>query len=485
MNNVSYNSFRRVARSFGYDLQVCLNDEILNRPKIALIISRGHIIVIIYHEDTHIVNYLLPHYNQFEDIAQISKLESLIGSFYDNEVSEHVYTRLYVNKTTKCDDKLIVAAFWLALKFKPNIFTCLKQRELIHIMETDHVIRPLNAASDIYQVNPTSKTIGDYFDPSNISVSSLTSLKMSCDLEYPQVLDANIDSQATIILSTLEVRNELTFWREICKDRQRIRDILVPPVHDIQPFTDLTQSYLSFLPSYHNALKFMARIWSKYAKTVVSPFVEGLLPELPAAAKDARFIIYPSRFINDLEYLLIVDTLKEEWIYLQPENAEHKDQSYFEEITKRYINNSYRKFEHFQSRSVFISNGNCHYEYSKLHLLMAMYVTARLFRYSVELPLKIIYGEWELRRYANNICTELQYVNSQYNVDNNLVDDSGNLLEGSKESLPSPMRSETGVVPKDQCMFCLKRGFSNLGRHMSMKHGGQAVAASLSRLQFD
>lgn len=485
LNRDSADSFCEVARQFGYKLNACVDYEKLDHPTVALIRSREHIIIIIYHEETRIVNYLLPHCFQFNDTAQIGQLDSLVNSFYDGNVSEHVYTRLYVDKTTKCDDKIVVAAFWLALKFKPHIFTSLKQREIVHIMQTERIKESLNASSEIYEVNNPSQTARDYFEASNIVTCGKTCLKLSCDLEYPQVLDDNFDSQATSIFDSDYLRLELSFWREICKGRQKIRDIIVPPIHDLQPFTDFTQSYLSLLPCYHNALKFMARFWSKYAKTIVSPIVEGILPELPKAASDSRFIIYPSRFINNLDYLLVVDTLKEEWIYLQPENAEHYDQSYFEDITKRYINNSYHKFSGFKSRSVFISNGKCHAEYSKLHLLMAMYVIVRLFRYSVELPKKIIYGEWELRRYANDICTELQLVNSQYNVDNNLVDSSGNLLEGAKESLPSPLRHETSVVPKDQCMFCLKRGFNNLGRHLSMKHGGQALSANLSRLEFD
>lgn len=482
LDDRSARAFRDAASSLDTHLEVSLNNKRLIQPSVALISTRGHLLITIYHEDTRIVNYLIPHSFQFEDLLQLRDVENLVNSFYRDNISEHVYTRLYIRKSAKCDDPLVVTALWLALKYKPHIFTSLKERELIHIMQA-HYVKASLVTLPMENLPRSPKPSKNYYDTSFIEVGKVTDLKLTCDLEYPKVLDNDFDTQATQILSFNEIRYELSFWREISKDRQRIRDDIVPPIHLIDAFTDLTQSYLIFLPCYHDGLKFMAKIWSKYAKTIVSPIVSGALPELCEATKEARFVIYPSKFINNLDYLLVVDKVKEEWIYLQPENAEHKDKGYFEEITKRYINSSYKSFAHFSSRSVFISNGNCHTDYTKIHLLMATYVIARLFRYCVELPNKIIYGEWELRKYANNICTELQLVNSQYNVDNKLVDDDGNLLEGAKESLPSPLRRETSIVPKDQCMYCLKRGFNNLGRHISMKHGGQASAASLSRLE--
>lgn len=83
-----------------------------------------------------------------------------------------------------------------------------------------------------------------------------------------------------------------------------------------------------------------------------------------------------------------------------------------------------------------------------------------------------MYGEWEFRGYANNICTELQLVNAMHNISRGLIDEDGYLKVGAYESLSSPLSAVAAVVPKDQCMFCRKRGFNNLGRHMSMKHGG-------------
>jgi hypothetical protein len=111
-----------------------------------------------------------------------------------------------------------------------------------------------------------------------------------------------------------------------------------------------------------------------------------------------------------------------------------------------------------------------------------MYYIAKSFQYSVQLPLKIVYNERDLRLYAHHYCLAVQVLNQEYNLDNNLISDDGGLLSGSRVSLPSPTQYERAVVPSDICPFCKKRGFTNLGRHMSMKHGGQAQTANIVRL---
>lgn len=194
----------------------------------------------------------------------------------------------------------------------------------------------------------------------------------------------------------------------------------------------------------------------------------------------SRFLIYPFPTFDDKPAMVIADKSVREWIYLEPSNEDYNDQVHFNTTTANYVKSILPELTNYQCRVIIMTSG-FHHEYPKVHLLMALYVIARLFPYHVGLPQKVIYGEWELRKYAANICAELQIVNAEFNIENFMVDGNGRLLTGAYQSLPSPLQYQVSVVPKDQCMFCKKRGFKNLGRHMCMSHGGQAERANLER----
>lgn len=108
---------------------------------------------------------------------------------------------------------------------------------------------------------------------------------------------------------------------------------------------------------------------------------------------------------------------------------------------------------------------------------------ARISEYSIQLPRKIIYAEREFRHFCHNIYLNQQIVNHEYNLANNKVRPNGFLTRDAYRCPVTPIIFERSVVTSDQCPFCLKRGFKNLGRHMAMQHGGQAKIASHSRFE--
>lgn len=253
-------------------------------------------------------------------------------------------------------------------------------------------------------------------------------------------------------------------WLDVSKNRRAIRDSIIPPVHIIKPYMDLTQSYLKYLPCYKEALELAGEIWNRYAPTVV--FFQPLITsdrDVPGR-RGARFLIYAMENPNEGEDIIIVaDRVFKKWILISASNREYRDSDYFDFSWSTV--RDFRELHGFEGEAILITS-SFHTRYPRVHLLMSLYVISRLFRYGTELPKKIIYGEWELCKYASNICAELQIVNAQHNIDNYLVDASGALLD-----LPSSLGYELSVVPKDQCMFCKKRAFNNLGRHLSMQHG--------------
>lgn len=126
-----------------------------------------------------------------------------------------------------------------------------------------------------------------------------------------------------------------------------------------------------------------------------------------------------------------------------------------------------------------------HSSHPRIHLIMALYYLGKLFRYSVSLPRNIIYAEREFRALCYNICLKLQIANADYNMSRGLVRSNGYLAPCVYRCVSSPVIYERVVVPSDQCCFCKKRGYKNLGRHLFMAHGGQASAVGEARLEFD
>lgn len=476
--------FQMIAEDHKVELSIDDESARLSNPEVILLRTNGHLMGIICSEEAKLANYILMHKNQFENIEHYARIKRLISNWM-NMPLHHCCSRFFGNNTLNCSDKLVQYSLFMALEFRPHVLTVIRENELRYLFEGKNVLA--QNTPNFERIVPNSSCNIDNRSRSvtpALESASQIQLIFNSQRHYPQALIGSFDSQGTEIVEPYDWKNDILTWREVSKERRRIKDSIVPPVHIIEPFTDFTQSYLVFMPCYNNAVRLMGQIWDRYAKTVVFPKIIASADKGEISKEGAHFLIYPVEDLSGAECLLIVDEVKSEWIFLKPGNEEHKDATYFAEVTRKYLMSLFNELESYQYRAVPITS-TFHRGYSKVHLLMSLYVISRLFQYSVSLPQKVIYGEWELRRYASNICAELQYNNSEYNMENNLIDDRGRLKEGAKESYPSPLVCDTCVVPKDQCMFCKKRGFKNLGRHLSMKHGGQAHFANTSRLEFD
>ena len=84
---------------------------------------------------------------------------------------------------------------------------------------------------------------------------------------------------------------------------------------------------------------------------------------------------------------------------------------------------------------------------------MALYYTAKLFAYAVQLPAKVVYTEQSFRLYAYHHCLAVQIANQERNLEMDLIDERGEPKERAYVSLPSPVQFERAVVPLDQCGF--------------------------------
>jgi hypothetical protein len=178
--------------------------------------------------------------------------------------------------------------------------------------------------------------------------------------------------------------------------------------------------------------------------------------------------------------IMLFDKEHKKWSWLHPDNSAADSATILAHVKGQIVT----KFPTCQdwSGDILVVSSSYHRDYPYVHLVMAVYRVAKCFYYSVQLPLKIVYNERDFRVYAYKYCLAVQVANQELNLKNDLVTVDGQLKDGAYVSLPSPIQYERAVVPSDICPFCKKRGFGNLGRHMSMKHGGQAQIANVTRM---
>lgn len=455
-------------KSFRYEYHgsiSCLSDLTLLRFK-------DHCVGLLYDKEERFVNHLLVHPNQYLDEEAFRTVKESFNRVCGMEVN-HLCTRIVPPAFIRCDSEYVFDCWQLAVRFQPQVLTLIKSNELRLLLNK------FEYPGDQECTRRTSARFRRY-NPTEESGRRPTS-QLMIDLRGEKALHRGLDSQATEVINITDWKSYLSTWHDVSATRRRIRDSLIPPVHKIEPYTDLRQSYLKDMPSFRSAIDLIGSIWDKYASTVVFFRPSTWLDRNLEGKEGTRFIIYVLEHNYDSSDLIVVaDRQYRRWILMSPNNRECNDSLELDMSSAAFKN--FVELEGFEGDPIRISSF-FHKEYSRIHLLMSLYVISRLFRYSIELPMTVFYGESEFRNYASNICAELQYVNAEFNVNNGLIDEDGNLIEGAKESLPSPVMYTPIVTTKDKCMFCLRRKLSNLGSHMSMEHGCKAKYANRKRFE--
>lgn len=478
---------KRLADRFCISFHLLNGETEVTEPGIGFIQVENQSVGYIYHRETQLVSYLLTHSGQFKDSPSYAIIKQHTLRCFSKGIRGFYCSRLVTNESIRPNDKLVYLMFKVALILSPHIMVVVNENDLLCLDEVLDELLSKSTGSFHPSISTQQAPVSasqDYSDPNQVATPNsreLIFVSQNQPFEQSQLSNSSFDSNATDVIDDQEIQVELRLWSEVSLGRQKIRDSIVPPIHLIKPSGDLSRTYLKCFPSYQEAISCLGNLWNRYVATIVYPKVACRLDREPVQT-DKRFSIYPVETTNGDDCLVIVDQSEKEWIYLKPDNMAHKEGSYFD-TTCRYILLLFPELQNYTRRPVIITSV-FHEDYPKVHLLMSVYVISRLFRYAIQLPQKIIYGEWEFRKYASNICSELQFVNSRHNIEQGLYV-RGHLKAGALISYPSPLLIEPKVVPKDQCMFCKKRGFKQLGAHYSMRHGGNAMKANRGRLTFE
>ena len=467
----------------------------------------SHFVYAIHYLSSGCLMFLLPHCNEFEseECAQVLKtrIQSKMFNYKFNYVGA---TRYYGDFDTRCNSLEVVKACILALVMP---FVIIRESDLSTVQYTKEYLGPfiqanrsvMNPPRVVGQTPPYSSesemdvVLSVRFDgkdgePEVITVSSSASSSQNTVIvsqsEFVSSQTTAIvsqsslaSSQSTVIVSQRNWERELRLL-DFRKQMRAALESSIPPVDSMSARNDLTGSILKDVSVFLQNLPFLTVYWHGYTTSGVSQPVSLSLDEgsFKIAENDERFLIIPV-LDEDVNVLIIVDKLRSEWGYINPDNKAHKDKELFQEING-VVNRCCPETEDMVGHPITISS-HFHREYPLIHLLMSVFYLGKVFRLATRLPKKILYGEQAFRGYCHRICLQLQLQNLRFNLENGYVKDNGYLRPLAFVSYASPVNFERAIIPADQCIFCEKHGFGNLGSHIKMAHGGLSDKANVAR----
>lgn len=281
-------------------------------------------------------------------------------------------------------------------------------------------------------------------------------------------------SRRTIIMSQREIEIEIQRSVHFYNMFKMQRDINIPVSIKGAPIDDVNGNLLGNWSIMKHSYARVIELWN--ARIATNMFDPITMAQLENGVKwdfSNRFDILI--MIEDQIACIIRDNLWDEWAYVNLSPAKGN----FEQVLAKIYCYLPELGQHkgFQIETC----TQLHPDFPMVHLLFALHGIQDLFSDAQRLPRRLLYTEKQFRNYSWLVCCIVQQLNSSYNLRNSYVDDYGNLKPGAYISYPSPVLFERSVIATDMCPFCGKRNFNNLGRHMSMAHGQQAIRARIAR----
>lgn len=454
--------------------------------------SLGHCYYLVHNSANKDVIIYLPHEYQLNSSQRNSVAEFVHG--FRGESSARLSVTRMADQSMSCVSSDTIAGLLLTMGVLPHVLFRVTFEDIIcfqmnwdplsgrlqhvEVMRTDSLSQRLQALSSspssTYSSMPSSQET-EIYDPDVVRSQS------SHGSYYkPELVFSCQDGVEDPILS----QSQELIQAGIAEIRASIAGIAstVPPVRGMtidDPIGDVLNHTLLF----RRNLPVLLGAWEKYVKIKFAPLaslVEWEEGKVPLSLGDCDYEVCP--IIDDkVNVIVILDINKQEWYYLNgdsnPNVAEEQYNALMDIIRKKYPRLSSKV-----NYQITTSN-HFHKSYPKIHLLMMLHTIGQLFKYARVMPKKTVYTEKSFRLYCWSLCIEVQHLNYQHNLSKGLISSQGYLLPGALRSYSSPLQFERTVVATHICMICGARGFNNMGRHMSMAHGGQAKAANLARQQ--
>lgn len=427
---------------------------------------------------------LLPHRQQFSSVATYEWILTTIKRLSRVDNFNHIgITRYYGSSSCKGSD---VARVVLLAYLCPQVI--IKPCDLDAIIQEDMIrkaTKTLSATDSSQVLSQASQcdsdvdvvTIQDLYDSS----SPTSDLRFDHSGDELELISVGPSSQATEIMTIAEIESEIDSVRRQIEIRQDLASV-VPPIPRLNPLDLRGDLIINSHEFYHESLSTNIKIWHAFttAKLLDTVDLSRQDEQVSIDYPEYRFIVIPifkplSPDGDEFNALIIVDRQAEDWVFMSPDNAA-KDYEVFDDVEIR-ARRLCRSLEDYHGWSIRLTSP-FHYEYPRVHLLMATYYLARYFRYAVWLPQKIIYAEREFREFCHRSCLYLRCLNMDYNLRNRLIKSNGYFKDAAYVSHFSPLDYHRSVVPIDQCPFCCKRYIHKLAQHIGMAHGGRSSHAN-------
>lgn len=476
---------------------------------ILIVAYNGHLLYLINHRDINILTVFLPHINTFDGTEGADEFCERIFGVFGANTRQDKFTyigpcRYYGDPADCCDDLRTLRAVILAFDSSPCPLHVVNASDVIEVgsKEQDFDCRspsisrrvnPINIPAEYSQALESTHQNYDnsvYLDDKGEAIKYSV---IRCDNENEGarisscLSEVDISSQETIIVSDEDLRLQMRWLPEYIDVLRNELDSAVPPTFSV-PIIDVVHRNLVLInpETLNRGLSYLSAMMEAYTSVTMLPLsqLESLNELIPVRGCPSRFIMKP--VVASANYfVVIIDTQEFEYTIIGGDtryNNRLVQDGELREVVSSLITKSVPAAKKMQLVVTKMTN-YFHRFYDIVHLLMAVYQLAKIWKYAVRIPRYIIYKERDFRRYCFNICASYSLELYSYNQRMGKVSANGVLLPGAIRTSIVPLPYERSVIKGDQCPFCGKRGFKNRGRHMAAAHGGQAEFASHQRFE--
>lgn len=428
----------------------------------------NHFVYAVNYPASNIIYFLFPH-NPFS----VSNQQKILSQLAPRFPGCRCHTTNTYGFPERCNSVDMLKASILMLIFQPHGLISIKFKD---IESMSSQLETFITSTDVRKDHPESSQAG--------SQTSTISLKVDYVLDWHFGL-SKIPGRhlRPTTLSRFNYESVMNTGSALTEVRKRFDAIPKDEVPSIPTgsYNGSSESILQDTNIFSRAFASVTETWKRYVdvRIVNSLRLSQLSRIADLDVTMARFTVLPIVDMTAKTYLMLVfDNMKLEFLFFNAEFNAEKTKSLFDLVTG-VIDTHLPDY----CGQIVKLTSYYHKKYPLIHLLFGLYTMGNLFKYAVMFPKRIIYSEYHFRLYCFLFLYEKQLSNHEYNATRYLLNDDGSLKSGARFIFINQVNYERIVVPTDTCMFCRKRGFDNLGRHMSMRHGGQAQIASHSRLQ--
>lgn len=439
----------------------------LGMPFVIRICLDGHCFYAI-NKPTGTAVCFLPHVFQLnhDQVGGASRLmRDLLGH------NEFVVTRFKSEDPVNCEGDIIAEVIATILAYQPHVFPHIYPRYLCDSLKD---IEPLD---DIIRSESKCKA-------SNLSVvttstfSEASAGRTGQQISYPRSASQEAYEETSIeymnlgLSSILKESAGLSCIKEnIRKHRDQINKLSkseLPPFI-IEPINDPYNNRFGHAYYFAGVYKAIVERWKQYVPS-------KLLPMINKTRASSDFILTNTRkrmvvqMIHDTDFnaAVVVDHQAKQWIYINPDRESAVYHDIKHSVMRDNVSMAQYKCDEVNCSSYYQT------EYPLVHLGFCLFTIGKLFKLAICLPARLNYTEGDFRKYCWLMCYQTQVTNHERNISLNLVREDGSLQFDAYICQQSPVQFERAVVPMDQCMFCKRRNFVSLSRHISMAHGGQS-----------